>query len=457
MRTAASIASSEIASCWVKLPSNLSVMPLHAAENNLGQWVKEIFAANKCPRITTTSKYSNETESKSSASGPTLEFIYYFHLSDTPVYAVERCHLSLLDLLDIATAETKTRLSAIIRDHSCEEFGGRIPMLIDKGSASTEGVALAAGMTIDSLGGHDGFNPAKGHAGCGLFPALYAVAQDNKSISGQQFLLTLAIGYELACRAALAQHATVSDYHTSGAWVAVAIAGVASRMMKLSLEQTRHAMGIAEYHGPRSQMMRCIDHPTMLKDGSGWGALCGVSAARMAKAGFTGAPALTLQTKHWHDLGENWLITKQYFKPYPVCRWAQAPIAAVLDLKQTYDFSSTDVASVHITSFYEAVRLGQKKVTNTEEAQYSTSFPCAIALVHGDILPEHIADDALKDPEIQRLSSVLTISEDDHANLVFPRSRLARADITLKTGQVLSSLLGLSQNGMHLCPQLKRN
>jgi 2-methylcitrate dehydratase PrpD len=34
----------------------------------------------------------------------------------------------------------------------------------------------------------------------------------------------------------------------------------------------------------------------MVKDGSGWGAMCGVSAARMAKAGFTGAPALTLQT-----------------------------------------------------------------------------------------------------------------------------------------------------------------
>ena len=31
------------------------------------------------------------------------------------------------------------------------------------------------------------------------------------------------------------------------------------------------------------------------------------------------------------------------------------------------------------------------------------------------------------------------MSEDDHANLVFPASRLARADITLKNGQVLSS------------------
>lgn len=81
-------------------------------------------------------------------------------------------------MLGIAAAGIKTRLSAIIRDHSCEEFGGRIPMLIDKGSASTEGVALAAGMTIDSLGGHDGFNPAKGRIGCPLFRAIFSIASE---------------------------------------------------------------------------------------------------------------------------------------------------------------------------------------------------------------------------------------------------------------------------------------
>ena len=319
------------------------------------------------------------------------------------------------------------------------DMGGTIPMIFDGRGASVAGVAMAGGMTIDALDGHDGFNPAKGHAGCGLLPALYAVAQDNNSISGREFLLALVIGYELACRAALAQHATVADYHTSGAWVAVAIAGVTSQMMGLSETQTAHAMGIAEYHGPRSQMMRCIDHPTMLKDASGWGAMCGVSAARMAKAGFTGAPALTLQTEHYKDLGKNWLVTQQYFKPYPVCRWAQAPIAAVLDLKVQHNIESKDISGVHITSFHEAVRLGQKIVTNTEEAQYSTSFPCAVALFHVNVLPEHIADNALKHPELQRLSSVLTMGEDEKANAVFPESRLARADITLKNGQVFAS------------------
>ena len=88
--------------------------------------------------------------------------------------------------------------------------------------------------------------------------------------------------------------------------VAVAVA----RMLGATEEEIRHAAGIAEYHGPRSQMMRCIDHPTMLRDGVGWGAPAGVSAAYLAKSGFTGAPALTCESAeaapYWAGLGDAW-------------------------------------------------------------------------------------------------------------------------------------------------------
>ena len=99
----------------------------------------------------------------------------------------------------------------------------------------------------------------------------------------------------------------------------------------LDEEATRHALGIAEYHGPRSQMMRCIDHPTMVKDGSGWGALAGVSAAYLAAEGFTGAPAVLVDDhpEIWGSLGARWAIMEQYLKPYPVCRWAQPAVEAV--------------------------------------------------------------------------------------------------------------------------------
>ena len=54
--------------------------------------------------------------------------------------------------------------------------------------------------------------------------------------------------------------------------------------------------------------MRCIEHPTMLKDGSGWGAMAGFASAELAEEGFTGAPAVTLQGQQthalWADLGQ---------------------------------------------------------------------------------------------------------------------------------------------------------
>jgi hypothetical protein len=47
----------------------------------------------------------------------------------------------------------------------------------------------------------------------------------------------------------------------------------------LDREATRHALGIAEFHSPRGSMMRRIDHPTMLKDGSAWSAFSGMTTA----------------------------------------------------------------------------------------------------------------------------------------------------------------------------------
>ena len=40
-------------------------------------------------------------------------------------------------------------------------------------------------------------------------------------MSGAEALMLVTLGYEIAGRAGLALHATVSDYHTSGAWNAL--------------------------------------------------------------------------------------------------------------------------------------------------------------------------------------------------------------------------------------------
>lgn len=379
---------------------------------------------------------------------PFHDFLHDLSFGDLHEEVVRQARRCLLDLIGVAAGGSRTDLSAIIRNHARSHFaaapdGPGARMLFDGRRVGPVGAALAGGMTIDALDGHDGHRLTKGHVGCGMFPALLALCEAEQELDGRQFLAALVIGYEIGTRAGIAMHRTVSEYHTSGAWVAVACAALGARILKLDEETTRQAIGIAEYHGPRSQMMRCIDHPTMLKDGSGWGAMAGVSAAYLARERFTGAPAVTVERDDvadlWSDLGTNWLILDQYFKPYPVCRWAQPAVEAVLALKRNCDLAPDAIAAIDIVTFHEAKRLATVAPSTTEEAQYSLPFAVAAALARGTIAPDDVGPSGIADPTIRRLAALTTVSEEAGYSAAFPARRIARLRLRLKTGDWLES------------------
>ncbi len=94
-----------------------------------------------------------------------------------------------------------------------------------------------------------------------------------------------------------------------------------------------------------------------------------------------------MRRSFWSDLGTRWRIREQYFKAYPVCRWAQPAVEAALALQRTHGFAADDVTEVAIESFREAIALGSACAiaATTEQAQYSLPFPVAAALVFGDV------------------------------------------------------------------------
>ncbi|MGY0399111.1 MAG: MmgE/PrpD family protein, partial [Ostreibacterium sp.] len=246
----------------------------------------------------------------------------------------------------------------------------------------------------------------------------------------------------IGTRAGIALHSTAKDYHTSGAWNAIAGAALAARVQRLSHEQTFQALGIAEYYGPRSQMMRCIDFPTMVKDGSTWGGLTGASAAVLAADGFTGAPAISLFDSEvatiWNDIGQRWYIYEQYFKAYPVCRWTQPAVECIRQLQKEINIDPNEVLKVKITTFHEAKRLATKVPKTTDEAQYSTPFAVACAIRDGTITPEAIAQD-IHDPLLVKLSQCVEMLESETYNEKFPAERWAEVTIELTSGQRLTS------------------
>ena len=380
--------------------------------------------------------------------GLVQEFILVAPPSCIPPEARRFASLLLLDTLGVAAAARDMKPARIAREAATRLYGAgpqgpAAKMLFDAQSASVPGAVFAAATQIDNLDAHDGYNPSKGHTGVVVVPALLAFAQTVPPFDADEAIAALVIGYEVGARAAIALHMTVSDYHSSGAWNALAVAALGARLRKLSAEQLRDALGIAEYHGPRSQMMRVIDHPTMLHDGSAFGALAGASAVFLAEGGYTGAPAITVEgeeiSRLWDDLGENFRILQHYIKPYPICRWVHALIEGALNLRADHGVTHEEIAAIELTTFHEASRLFRHMPTTSPIAQYAIAFPVAAALVNGRLGVGELSEASLRDERISRLVALTSVEESETYNRNFPKSRLGDVTLVLNDGRRLRS------------------
>jgi 2-methylcitrate dehydratase PrpD len=368
-----------------------------------------------------------------------------------PAGTRQRAALLLLDTLGICAAAAPLEAGRIARDTAVALFGAGADgpaarLLFDGRRVSLAGAVFAAATQIDNLDGHDGYNPTKGHIGVVAAPTLAALARPG--LSGAEALAALIVGYEIAGRAGIALHATVPEYHTSGSWNALGVVAMVARLRGQTDAQLREGLGIAEYHGPRSQMMREIATPTMLHDGSGWGALAGMAAALMAERGFTGAPAVTVERVDaaavWADLGQVWQTDLQYIKPYPVCRWAHAPIDAVREIwtlrgGRAPRGDAETITGVHIRSFANAVALYPAMPATTAQAQYSLAFAVAAQIEHGVLGVEQITGAGLEDARVARLVARTTTEIAPEYDARYPAGRWADVTLTMADGRVLTS------------------
>ncbi len=379
-------------------------------------------------------------------------FVLDLAYEDIPASVLATMHRSLLDTLGVAAIGSRSEISAIVKKFTaahmpCGTATPKARMLFGGQKTSPMGAAMAGAFTIDSIDAHDGYSAVKGHAGSAVLPGVLAIIDglfnDGQSVSGRDLITALAIGYEVSYRAGLTLHATTPDYHTSGAWTALGVAAAGARLLCLGENQLHHAVGIAEYHGPRSQMLRCIDHPTMLRDGVGWGAPTGVSAAYLAADGFTGAPAITVDSPEaapfWDDLGARWEVSNTHYKAYPVCRWAHPAIDAVFDLMQAHNLQSHQIKRAQISTFHYATRLAGHAPQSIDELTYALAYPFAIMAARGKIGIEELQPAILTDPEIQRLSRATTIVESAHYTKISTRKRWADVTLYLTDGRGLHS------------------
>ncbi|WP_258166473.1 MmgE/PrpD family protein [Paenibacillus sp. PCH8] len=277
----------------------------------------------------------------------------------------------------------------------------------------------------------DGYRHAMGHPGSVLVPLLLSVAQLHQA-DGKQMITAIVAAYDVYARLGEAINPFMyreRGFDATGVCGAVAAAALVSKLTKANAAQTKDAMGIASlFTGGLIEYQNDGTSGKILC--SGWAALTGLRAVRLASCGFTG-PDAAIEGKYGFfqafqgtsgycdssqvlkNLGQDFKITDIYFKRHACQRGLHATLDAVLELRERYDLTPSKIKSVDVRTSSFVYRLANPNPTTAIGAQASTQFTSAVALKYGRMDSENLIFRSFEDPEVQELVQKITVTKDE--------------------------------------------
>jgi 2-methylcitrate dehydratase PrpD len=311
----------------------------------------------------------------------------------------------------------------------------------------------------------DDYHNAKLHPGAVVVPAAIAVAE-KLDASGADLVTAIAAGYEVMIRSSLALNpsaARLRGWHLTGVCGPFGAAAACASLLKLNIEQTAWALGLAGTQGAGLWAFNA-DGTMSKRLHAGKAAHSGVLAAELAQLGFTG-PTQIYETEDGgvlkafsdasdpapltQDLGAVYHLDKTSIKPYSCCGSTHSYIDAALALRKKLG-TPWDAR--------RRVRVGTCKVVDVQcgfdyvpssvlNAQMSLRYTVAAALLEGQVLPAQFTDAKLCDPAITALAGKIDLVPDPELDKLYPRDFAAwvaaehngkweRADIMNPTGSI---------------------
>jgi 2-methylcitrate dehydratase PrpD len=331
-----------------------------------------------------------------------------------PLFEIARfaSELRVADLAD----DTKRRAGALIADNVACTIGAL---------ATPEGRAFARALhgprpyrvyeTGDPFAGahtdaylanlvdYDDVYEGSGHIGCVIIPAALRLAV-AAGARGEDALAALVAGLEIGCRLADASKPTEAARQQMwgiGSRMTPAAAAAAARALRLSPEQTAHAIALACATAPLASVRKTVygnGGVTWVKNNMGIAASAAVSAALMAREGATGPLDILdadrgfghmIGTDHWTPevaavgLGSSWYLDRLGFKAYPCCRHAHAVIDAAMAAQRELGAATHEIERIAVAGpvWIHHAPFDNATPENMHDAQYSLPFVLAVALL----------------------------------------------------------------------------
>lgn len=249
--------------------------------------------------------------------------------------------------------------------------------------------------------------------------ALIAASQ-MVNASGEDFLIAMAIGYEIECRLIEEVPVMMKGFdHTL--LFAYSITAALCRMLNLSEEQTANALGIAG--SSFDPLVVCRASYTREWKGlmSALVAFGCFNMVLLAKEDMTGPVQIFEGPKGFKkelgmELKYNWeedhfdLIPKCILKSYNSEVHTQSLIEAAIELKQQNKIDPAQIEKVQLTTFLTAYHIvgggeygDRHDVHSKEQADHSLPYTVAVALLDDELYPEQLLEKRINKPDVQNL------------------------------------------------------
>lgn len=347
--------------------------------------------------------------------------------ADIPARYVHDCKTLVADYLGVALGGSRTGSAKAAAAFAMEIGGAAESTIIGHGGTvpAVHG-ALANAIASHSIELDDVDLLALFHFSPPVVSAALAVAE-REDASGEDFITAVVAGCEMMARASFATNFSLRDrgYHTTPVCGVFGATIAAARLMKLSEEQTVSALGLA---GAQASGLMEMYGPSMQKRfNPGPAARNGVTAAQMAKLGFTGTASIFEGERGFvnafsddHDvdaltrgLGTEFPIDIEY-KAYSCARPIHNAIDCALEVRAALSEPTSAIRKMTMRRHSKWALYHQNRRPRTyHEAQVSLPYSVAVALIEGAALFPQYQNEKLGEAEIVRLSDLIEIVPDD--------------------------------------------
>jgi 2-methylcitrate dehydratase PrpD len=388
------------------------------------------------------------------------DFVSKLTFEQIPAEVRERTKLLMLDSLGCAIYGAKLEWCRILQDTLGNVDATRTTSIWGTAlKLSSPSAALVNGTQVQGFELDDVHRDGVLHVGAVVLPALIAIAESHATLSGREFLTAAIAGYEIGPRVGrcMGPEHIGQGWH-SGATLGVFSAGAgAARGLKLSPEQTVHALGIA---GTQSAGLMAAQYGAMVKRmHAGRSSQSGLYGALFAQNGFTGirdvfeAPYGGFCTTFSRSqdrfdlaalsagLGTEWESMRIALKFYSCVGSNHTTLDGIRDIRKRRPFTLDELKRIVVHgSKVTADHVGWPyKPEGLTSAQLNLPYCVATLLLEGDVFVDQFTEEAVYDEKRIALSRKVEVVEDPAITARGARFRhMVRVDVHLSDGSVHS-------------------